>query len=156
MVGHRFVEALRARDTEGRWRITVFAEEADAAYDRVGLTSYTESWDRALLALPGNDYQGDPQVRLVLNQRVTEIDRATKSVVTADGQRHHYDTLVLATGSYAFVPPVPGHELPACLPRLPHPRRPRRHPRRRPACGADRPCSRRRGHRRRPARAGGR
>ena len=40
MVGHRFVEALRARDTEGSWRVTVLAEEADAAYDRVGLTSY--------------------------------------------------------------------------------------------------------------------
>lgn len=114
MVGHRFVEALRARDTEGRWRITVFAEETDAAYDRVGLTSYTESWDRKLLALPGNEYAGDDRVRLVLNQRVTEIDRATKSVLTADGQRHDYDTLVLATGSYAFVPPVPGHDLPAC------------------------------------------
>jgi nitrite reductase (NADH) large subunit len=114
MVGHRFVEALRARDTEGFWRITVFAEEADAAYDRVGLTSYTESWDRKLLALPGNVYEGDEQVRLVLNRRVTEIDRAAKSVVTADGQRHDYDTLVLATGSYAFVPPVPGHDLPAC------------------------------------------
>jgi len=35
-------------------------------------------------------------------------------VVTADGQRHGYDSLVLATGSYAFVPPVPGHDLPAC------------------------------------------
>ncbi len=114
MVGHRLVEALRARDTGGSWRITVFAEEADAAYDRVGLTSYTESWDRKLLALPGNDYEGDDQVRLVLNTRVTEIDRATKSVVTADGQRHSYDALVLATGSYAFVPPVPGHDLPAC------------------------------------------
>ncbi len=114
MVGHRFVEALRARDTEGSWRITVFAEEADAAYDRVGLTSYTESWDRKLLALPGNDYDGDDRVRLVLDTRVTEIDRSTKSVVTADGQRHAYDTLVLATGSYAFVPPVPGHDLPAC------------------------------------------
>lgn len=114
MVGHRFVEALRARDTEGRWRITVFAEETDAAYDRVGLTSYTESWDRKLLALPGNEYAGDDRVRLVLNQRVTEIDRATKSVLTADGRRHDYDTLVLATGSYAFVPPVPGHDLPAC------------------------------------------
>ncbi|MCV7242464.1 nitrite reductase large subunit [Mycobacterium mantenii] len=114
MVGHRFVEALRARDTEGSWRITVFAEETDAAYDRVGLTSYTESWDRKLLALPGNDYEGDELVRLVLNQRVTEIDRAAKTVVTADGQRHGYDALVLATGSYAFVPPVPGHELPAC------------------------------------------
>lgn len=114
MVGHRLVEALRARDTEGLWRITVFAEEADAAYDRVGLTSYTESWDRKLLALPGNDYAGDDHVRLVLNTRVTEIDREAKSVVTADGQRHGYDALVLATGSYAFVPPVPGHDLAAC------------------------------------------
>src|SRR6201986_4248481 len=114
MVGHRLVEALRARDTEGLWRITVFAEEGDAAYDRVGLTSYTDSWDRGLLALPGNDYAGDERVRLLLNARVTEIDRATKSVVTADGQRHSYDALVLATGSYAFVPPVPGHDLPCC------------------------------------------
>ena len=38
------------------WRVTVLAEEADAAYDRVGLTGYTEHWDRDLLALPGNDY----------------------------------------------------------------------------------------------------
>jgi len=42
MVGHRFVEALRTRDTDGSWRITVLAEESDAAYDRVGLTGYTE------------------------------------------------------------------------------------------------------------------
>ncbi|BBX75320.1 nitrite reductase large subunit [Mycobacterium shinjukuense] len=114
MVGHRLVEALRARDANGAWRITVLAEEADAAYDRVGLTSYTEGWDRSRLALPGNDYAGDDRVRLLLNNAVTEIDRATKSVVTADGQRHHYDILVLATGSYAFVPPVPGHDLPEC------------------------------------------
>jgi nitrite reductase (NADH) large subunit len=114
MVGHRFIEALRARDADGSWRITVLAEETDAAYDRVGLTSYTETWDRGLLALPGNHYAGDGQVRLLLNTRVTEIDRATKSVITADGQRHEYDALVLATGSYAFVPPVPGHDLPTC------------------------------------------
>ncbi|WP_173813902.1 nitrite reductase large subunit NirB [Mycobacterium rhizamassiliense] len=114
MVGHRLVEALRARDADGTWQITVLAEETDAAYDRVGLTSYTESWDRALLALPGNDYAGDDRVRLLLDAKVTEIDRATKSVLTADGERHSYDTLVLATGSYAFVPPVPGHDLPGC------------------------------------------
>ncbi|WP_082929782.1 nitrite reductase large subunit NirB [Mycobacterium sp. 1164966.3] len=114
MVGHRLVEALRARDANGSWRVTVLAEEADAAYDRVGLTSYTESWERGLLALPGNDYAGDEMVRLLLSTRVTEIDRATKSVVTADGLRHSYDALVLATGSYAFVPPVPGHDLPPC------------------------------------------
>jgi nitrite reductase (NADH) large subunit len=114
MVGHRFVEALRSRDGDGAWRVTVLAEETDAAYDRVGLTGYTEHWDRSLLALPGNDYRDDDLVELRLGSRVTEIDRAGKSVMTADGDRVDYDALVLATGSYAFVPPVPGHDLPAC------------------------------------------
>ncbi|MBE1551684.1 nitrite reductase (NADH) large subunit [Mycobacterium sp. OAS707] len=114
MVGHRFVEALRSRDTEGTWQVTVLAEESDAAYDRVGLTSYTEHWDRAQLALPGNDYAGDDRVELRLSSRVAEIDRNARTVITADGTRVTYDALVLATGSYAFVPPVPGHDLPGC------------------------------------------
>ncbi|SEH51621.1 assimilatory nitrite reductase (NAD(P)H) large subunit precursor [Mycolicibacterium rutilum] len=114
MVGHRFVEALRARDADGDWRVTVLAEEADAAYDRVGLTGYTDHWDRALLALAGNDYRGDGLVDLRLSSRVTAIDRTAKTVATADGQQVPYDALVLATGSYAFVPPVPGRDLPVC------------------------------------------
>ncbi|GBE63645.1 nitrite reductase large subunit [Mycobacterium sp. MFM001] len=114
MVGHRFVEALRARDADGMWRITVLAEESDAAYDRVGLTAYTEHWERRQLALPGNDYAGDERVRLLLNSRVVDIDRAARKVVTSSGEEFGYDKLVLATGSYAFVPPVPGHDLPGC------------------------------------------
>jgi nitrite reductase (NADH) large subunit len=114
MVGHRFVEALRSRDADGAWRVTVLAEETDAAYDRVGLTGYTDHWDRALLALAGNDYVGDDLVEVRLGARVTEIYRDAKAVVTADGTRVDYDALVLATGSYAFVPPVPGHDLPVC------------------------------------------
>ena len=92
----------------------MLAEEADAAYDRVGLTGYTEHWDRGRLALAGNDYRrrrpgGDP-----VRRRVTGIDRDAKWVLTADGERIDYDALVLATGSYAFVPPVPGRDLPGC------------------------------------------
>ena len=112
MVGHRFVEALRARDADGSWTVTILGEEADAAYDRVGLTSYTEHWDREQLALPGNRYHDDPNVQLVLGSRVTGIDRAARKVVTASGAVYEYDALVLATGSYAFVPPVPGRDLP--------------------------------------------
>ncbi|MBX7431775.1 nitrite reductase large subunit NirB [Mycobacterium sp. Y57] len=114
MVGHRFVEALRSRDPAGGWRVTVLAEESDAAYDRVGLTGYTEHWDRSRLALPGNDYPGDALVQVRLGSAVTDVDPAGKTVTTADGARVHYDALVLATGSYAFVPPVPGHDLPNC------------------------------------------
>src|SRR3981189_3116401 len=96
MVGHRFVEALRSRDADGTWRVTVLAEETDAAYDRVGLTGYGEHWDRGLVALPGNDYPGDDRVELRLGYPVTEIHRVTKTVLTAAGDRIDYDALVLA------------------------------------------------------------
>ncbi|MBX7449252.1 nitrite reductase large subunit NirB [Mycolicibacterium sp. 3033] len=114
MVAHRFVEALRSRDSGNRWQITVLAEEFDAAYDRVGLTGYTEHWERPRLALAGNTYDGDDQVDLCLGQRVVALDSAASMVTTAAGDRFGYDALVLATGSYAFVPPVPGHDLPNC------------------------------------------
>lgn len=114
MVGHRLVEALRSRSAGPAWRVTVLAEEADPAYDRVGLTSYTDGWDRSRLALPGNDYAGDEHVKLMLSTRVTKVDLAARSVLAADGRCYGYDTLVLATGSRAFVPPVPGHDLPGC------------------------------------------
>jgi len=114
MVGHRFVEALRARDGDDVWWVTVLAEERDAAYDRVGLTGYTEHWDRTRLALAGNDYAADERVELILRDRVTRVDTAAKCVTTLLGRRISYDALVLATGSSAFVPPVPGHDHPRC------------------------------------------
>lgn len=114
MVGHRFVEALRTRDTENRWSITVLGDEADAAYDRVGLSGYVGAWDRRALALPGNDFAGDPAVQLRTGTAVVDIDRAGRTVALADGTTLPYDALVLATGSYAWVPPVPGHDTAGC------------------------------------------
>ncbi len=114
MVGHRFVEALRSRDADGVWRVVVFGDEADAAYDRVGLSSYVGAWDRSLLALTGNDYAGDDLVDLRLGHAVTAIERDAKRVTVADGSTVHYDALVLATGSYPFVPPVPGKDSKGC------------------------------------------
>ncbi|PRC44961.1 nitrite reductase (NAD(P)H), partial [Mycobacterium sp. ITM-2017-0098] len=81
---------------------------------RVGLTGYTDHWDRSRLALPGNDYLGDDLVDVRLGCRAVAIDAEAKSVTTDDGAEIGYDALVLATGSYAFVPPVPGRDLPSC------------------------------------------
>lgn len=36
-------------------------------------------------------------------------------VRSASGHETHWDKLVLATGSYPFVPPVPGNDLPGCF-----------------------------------------
>ncbi|MEU7140009.1 nitrite reductase large subunit NirB [Nocardia sp. NPDC046473] len=115
MVGHRFVEALRARDEAGQWRVVVLSEERLPAYDRVGLSGYVGTWDTAALALPGNEYAGDALVELRLGQRAETIDRDARKVTTSAGDAIAYDALVLATGSYPFVPPVPGHDRPECF-----------------------------------------
>jgi nitrite reductase (NADH) large subunit len=114
MVGHRLVQALRDRDRPGEWRVDVFAEEPRPTYDRVALTSYVDTWDPAALTLDGADFAGDDAVSLHLGDPVVEVDRSARTVRTAAGLVRDYDALVLATGSYPFVPPVPGHDLPGC------------------------------------------
>src|SRR3954471_20776369 len=101
---YRLVEAVRERDTEDRWQITVVGEEPRPAYDRVALTSYLT--DGAELAYPPHD----ERVRLRTGERVTAVDRAARTVTTGAGATLRYDALVLATGSVPFVPPVPGAE----------------------------------------------
>ncbi|MFT4042315.1 MAG: nitrite reductase large subunit NirB [Gordonia sp. (in: high G+C Gram-positive bacteria)] len=115
MVGHRFVSALRERDVANAWRIVVIGEESDPAYDRVGLSSYVGAWDRSALALTGNTYDGDDAVVTHLGVQVTGIDASARTVGLRDGREIAYDALVLATGSYPFVPPVPGHDNSKCF-----------------------------------------
>lgn len=114
MVGHRLVQAVRDRDPGGAWRIVVLAEEPRPAYDRVALSSYVDGWDPRALELDGAGYAGDPLVTLRLGDPVVEIDRGARTVRTRAGFTQGYDRLVLATGSYPFVPPVPGRELAGC------------------------------------------
>ncbi|MEU5908317.1 nitrite reductase large subunit NirB [Micromonospora sp. NPDC047527] len=107
MVGQRFVDALRARDPEGRWRVTVLAEERRPAYDRVRLSAFFDGVSEDEL----NVHTPHDGVRLRLGEPATAIDRGRRVVTTAAGE-YPYDALVLATGSYPFVPPVPGADLP--------------------------------------------
>ncbi len=155
MVGHRFVEALRARDTDGAWRIVVFGEEADAAYDRVGLSSYVGAWDRSLLALTGNDYAGDHLVELRLGNAVTGIDRDAKRLIVADGSERG----LRRTGAgHRLLPvrPAGARQGLGRLPRVPDIGRPGCDPRRRRGRTGPRPRGRRHRRRWRAARPGGR
>jgi nitrite reductase (NADH) large subunit len=47
-------------------------------------------------------------VALRAGVRAIGIDRAAKCVIAGDNSRQRYDTLILATGSRPFVPPVAG------------------------------------------------
>jgi nitrite reductase (NADH) large subunit len=113
MVGHRLVEAVRTRDEAGTWQITVLAEEHRPAYDRIALSSYFDGVDEPGLRL--RDLSADPRVDIRLGEPAAAIDLPARTVTTSAGRSIGYDALVLATGSAAFVPPVPGHRLPGCF-----------------------------------------
>ena len=112
MVAQRLVEALHDRDRDGRWRVTVLAEEPRAPYDRVALTSYFSGRDPDSLTLGDPALWEHPLVDLVRGTRVVDLDRAARTVTGGGGRTWTYDALVLATGSAPFVPPVEGIDQP--------------------------------------------
>ncbi|ALM53276.1 nitrite reductase large subunit NirB [Halomonas huangheensis] len=114
MVGHHLVEQLVERDANRQYRIVVFGEERHLAYDRVHLSEYFNGQDAESLALSTTDYYAEHGIDLYLNETVTAIDREAREVVTDSG-RHPFERLVLATGSYPFVPPIPGNDTEGCL-----------------------------------------
>ncbi|MGR6322137.1 FAD-dependent oxidoreductase [Micromonospora soli] len=104
MAGARVAAELHARD--GDRKVTVLGAEPHRAYNRIMLATLLagkiDEPDVALTEVAGQ------AVDVRTGVAVTAIDRAAREVRTADGDRHRYDHLILATGSQAVVPPLPG------------------------------------------------
>ncbi|WP_411728517.1 nitrite reductase large subunit NirB [Methyloglobulus sp.] len=115
MVGQHFLDSLVASRAKDSYHITTFCEEPRVAYDRVHLSSFFSGKTAADLALADEDFFAANGITLHLGDKADHIDRNSKTVTSAKGVTIAYDTLVLATGSYPFVPPVPGHDRPNCL-----------------------------------------
>jgi len=109
MVGHHCVEQLTEQGALAQYQVHVFGEERQRAYDRVHLSEYFGGRDAESLAMCEADFYAQHGVHMHLGVAVLEIDRERKEVVTSEG-RQPYDRLVLATGSYPFVPPIAGAE----------------------------------------------
>ncbi|RLV04282.1 nitrite reductase (NAD(P)H) [Streptomyces griseocarneus] len=115
MVGQRFLEALcEVPGAAARRRVTVLAEEGRPAYDRVHLTSWFSGTTADELGLCPPGFLAEHGIDLRLGDPAVAVDRAARTVTTAAGHTVPYDALVLATGSYPFVPPVPGHDAAGC------------------------------------------
>jgi nitrite reductase (NADH) large subunit len=116
MVGHRFLERLVEAGGAERFDVTVFCEEPRLAYDRVNLSKLFEGEGGAeKLALVGEGTYEAAGITVRLADGATAIDRAGKTVRSSRGDDVPYDVLVLATGSYPFVPPVEGRDRPGCF-----------------------------------------
>jgi len=108
MVGYKFCEKLIAYDSEKTVKIKVFGKEPIPAYDRVQLSSYFSGNSAEDLLMAPKDWYADNGIELYIGERVISIGRITQMIVTDQDRAVKYDKLVIATGSKAFVPPIPG------------------------------------------------
>jgi nitrite reductase (NADH) large subunit len=118
MVGHHFVDQLiqeNAADNDTQLDIVVLSAEPRLAYDRVHLSEYFSGKTAEELAMTTPEYYQQNQVNFALSAKVVNINKLAKTVTTESGDVYEYDKLVLSTGSYPFVPPIPGNDQPHCL-----------------------------------------
>ncbi|WP_312061677.1 nitrite reductase large subunit NirB [Pantoea septica] len=115
MVGHRFIEELIDKAEPGQFALTVFCEEPRVAYDRVHLSAYFSHHTAEELSLVREGYYEKHQVNLLLGERAITINREEKLIHSNTGRAVRYDTLIFATGSYPWIPPIKGAEGADCF-----------------------------------------
>lgn len=119
MVGQRFLENFVEIDKEKKCQLATFCEEKRAAYNRVRLTSYFETLNPSDLSMTSEfnedgstSWYEENDVQLYLNDKAVSIDTESKKIIGESGRVIEYDYAVLATGSYPFMPPIPGNKRP--------------------------------------------
>jgi nitrite reductase (NADH) large subunit len=115
MVGHNFINTLATSDHASEFEIITFSEEPRLAYDRVQLSKYFSGATADDLAMTTPDEYDELGVTYIVSDKVVDIDADNKTIKTASGRVEGYDKLILATGSYPFVPPIPGKDQDHCL-----------------------------------------
>jgi len=122
MVGHKLLECLAEATAElnaelhtHAVEVTVLCEEPRPAYDRVHLSSFFSGTSAEALSLVVEGFFDSTQYVLQLNTRALIIDRQARTVTTTSGDVLAYDKLILATGSFPFVPPIPGKDRADCF-----------------------------------------
>jgi nitrite reductase (NADH) large subunit len=109
VAGTTAAENVRKHDKEGK--ITIVTDEDFPFYWRLRLNEYLagDLTEEALAAKKAQWY-GDQRIDLKLKTLIAGADPNEKVVFTEDKQRLSYDSLLIATGSHSFIPPIKGSE----------------------------------------------
>ncbi len=109
MAGARAVEEVLARGGAEQFEITMFGDEPYGNYNRILLSNILSGIaDPSEIYLNPLEWYEENGITLHAGARVTEIDRAARAVRAENGVVAHYDRLLIATGSRAFIPPMQG------------------------------------------------
>lgn len=110
------MQLLKELDQQTDYQVIVLSAENVPHYNRIMLSSLLAQETDLQSITPCDDawYQ-ERNVQVLLNHRVTHIDSATHSLSCENGVQLTYDKLIFATGSRAFIPPMPGTQMPNVL-----------------------------------------
>lgn len=115
MAGMRTVEELLKLNPD-LYDITVFGAEPHGNYNRI-LLSPLLAGEKKIddIMLHTRQWYVDNGITLHAGDPVVHIDRKRRLVRSQSGREVWYDRLLLATGSFPFIVPVPGHKLPGVI-----------------------------------------
>jgi NAD(P)H-nitrite reductase large subunit len=108
------IETIRDFD-RGASQITLVSDEP--AYSRMVLPYYLANQIPQQQVYTADDnYFETLKVQRLIGTRVNRVDAQAKAVTLEDGQSLPFDNLLIATGSSAVIPPIPGSNLPGVHP----------------------------------------
>ena len=110
MAGARAVEEILAKGGSDQFEITMFGDEPHGNYNRILLSHLLSGEEKSVenILLNPIDWYTENAVLLHSGVRIVRIDRWSKLVYADNGEITPYDTLIIATGSRTFFPPMEG------------------------------------------------
>lgn len=111
MAGVRTIEEIVKRDA-GTFEITIIGDEPYPNYNRIMLSNVLQGKTTINdININDWDWYKDNHINLLTGEKAVCIDKDKKEVITDKQQILAYDELIIATGSSAFILPVPGSDL---------------------------------------------
>jgi nitrite reductase (NADH) large subunit len=110
------MQLLKELDHQEDYQVTVLSAENVPHYNRIMLSSLLAQETDLQSITPCDDawYQ-ERNISVLLNHRVINVDAENHTLSCENGVHIAYDRLIFATGSRAFIPPMPGTQMPDVL-----------------------------------------
>ena len=115
MAGLRTIEEILER-SDSQFDITIIGKEHYPNYNRIMLSNILQKkmTVEETIMNPYEWYE-ENNIQLIVNDPVETVDRSAQTVTTSKGVEVNYDICIFATGSSAFVLPIPGSDLPSAI-----------------------------------------